>query len=118
MNVYENIVIFDASLADENIEAATAKIKELIESSGGELLKADAWGRRKLGYEISKHSKGFFTLFLFRSPSALIKKIEDFYKVYDPVIKFMVIKLEKKQMEHALASLVVKEEAPKAEGQQ
>lgn len=112
MNTYENIVIFDASLSDEAIENSITRVKDLITSAGGQVLKADNWGRRKLAYAINKHSKGVYTLFLFQSPSGVIKQLEDFYKVYDPVIKYMVIKLEKKQREAALAAVAKKEESP------
>lgn len=98
MNVYENIVILNASLSDEELETATGKIKDLITNSGGEILKTDAWGRRKLAYEVRKHKKGFYLLILFRVASSFIKKLEDYYKVYDPVIKYMVIKLDKKML--------------------
>ncbi|MDP2167043.1 MAG: 30S ribosomal protein S6 [Thermodesulfovibrionales bacterium] len=118
MNVYENIVIFDASLSDEAIESAAEKIKDLITGSGGEILKVDAWGRRKLSYEINKQSKGFYALFLFRAPSPVIKKLEELYKVFDPVIKFIVIKLEKKQEKAAIASLAPKEESPAPQAEQ
>ncbi len=104
MNIYENIVILNASLGDEEIETASGKIKDLITNSGGEILKTDVWGRRKLAYEIKKQKKGFYLLIVFRSPSAAIKKLEDYYKVFDPVVKYMVIKLEKKQAEAALKS--------------
>ncbi|MBU4320787.1 MAG: 30S ribosomal protein S6 [Nitrospinae bacterium] len=104
MNIYENIVILNASLGDEEIETASDKIKDLITNSGGEILKTDVWGRRKLAYEIKKQKKGFYLLIVFRSPSAAIKKLEDYYKVFDPVVKYMVIKLEKKQAEAALKS--------------
>jgi small subunit ribosomal protein S6 len=98
MHIYENIVILNAALGDEEIESAIVKIRDLITNSGGEVLKADMWGRRKLAYEIKKHKKGFYVLFLFRSSSSFIKKLEDFYKVFDPVVKFLVIKLEKKRL--------------------
>lgn len=104
MNIYENIVILNASLGDEEIETASGKIKDLITNSGGEILKTDVWGRRKLAYEIKKQKKGFYLLLVFKSPSAAIKKLEDYYKVFDPVVKYMVIKLEKKQAEAALKS--------------
>ncbi|MFZ3122311.1 MAG: 30S ribosomal protein S6 [Thermodesulfovibrionales bacterium] len=104
MNIYENIVILNASLGDEEIETASDKIKDLITNSGGEILKTDVWGRRKLAYEIKKQKKGFYLLLVFKSPSAAIKKLEDYYKVFDPVVKYMVIKLEKKQAEAALKS--------------
>jgi small subunit ribosomal protein S6 len=37
-------------------------------------------------------------VFLFKSPSFVIRKIEDYFKVFDPIVKFMVIKLGKKQI--------------------
>ncbi|MDP2278671.1 MAG: 30S ribosomal protein S6 [Nitrospirota bacterium] len=104
MNIYENIVILNASLGDEEIETASCKIKDLITNSGGEILNTDVWGRRKLAYEIKKQKKGFYLLLVFKSPSAAIKKLEDYYKVFDPVVKYIVIKLEKKQAEAALKS--------------
>ena len=118
MNIYENIVILNASLTDEETEAAAGKIKDLIMNAGGELLKVDAWGRRKLANEVKKQKKGFYLLLVFRSAPSLIKKLEDYYKVYDPVIKYMVIKLEKKQSAHVLASLAQAEAAAKAAAEQ
>ena len=105
MNIYESIVILNASLSDEEIESATGKIRDLITNSGGEIFKLDVWGRRKLAYEIKKQKKGFYILLLFRSPSSLIRKLEDYYKVYDPVIKYIVIRLDKKQSANILESI-------------
>ncbi len=105
MNIYENIVILNGTPADEELESSTNKIKDLISNSGGEILKVDVWGRRKLANEIKKQKKGFYVLFVFRAPSSLIKRLEDYYKVFDPVIKYMVIKLEKKQSTYVLANL-------------
>ncbi len=112
MNIYENIIILNASLSDEDIEAASGKIKDLITSSGGEILKVDAWGRKKLAFEIKKQKKGFYLLLLFKAPSPTIKKLEDYYKVLDSVIKFMALKLERKQAEAAVQSVSGKENAP------
>jgi small subunit ribosomal protein S6 len=113
MNIYENIIILNATPADDEIELSLKKIKDLITNSGGEILKADVWGRRKLANEIKKQKKGFYVLLAFKSAPALIRKLEDYYKVLDAVIKYMVIKLEKKQSAHLLASLQA--EAARAE---
>lgn len=115
MNIYENIVIFNAALSDEEAETATNKIKDLITGQTGEVLKVDVWGRRKLAYEIKKHKKGFYVLFVFRSPSSLIKKLEDYFKVYDVVIKYMVIRLGKKQTAHFMESLTKADAQAKTE---
>jgi small subunit ribosomal protein S6 len=111
MNIYENIIILNASLPDENLEAAAKKIKDLITGFDGEILKVDTWGKRKLAYEIKKQKKGFYILLIFKSPPAAIKKLEDYYKVFDPVMKYMILRLEKKQAEAALRSISGGEEA-------
>ena len=97
MNIYENIVILDSELTDEEAESAVSKIKEIIAGSEGEVLKIDVWGRRKLAYEIKKHKKGLYVLLVYKTPSKTIKKLEDFFRVFDAVIKYIIIKLNLKQ---------------------
>lgn len=98
MNIYENVVILKPSLNEEELKSAADKISGIIKNSGGEILKIDNWGKRKLAYEVNKQKMGVYLLFLFKSPSTIIKKIEDYFKVFEPVVKFMVIKLGKKQI--------------------
>ncbi len=100
MNIYENVVILNAALPDEEINGAVSKIKDIITNAGGEILVAELWGRRKLSYDIKKQNKGFYALLIFKTPPATVKKLEEFYKVFDPVIKYMVIKLDPKQVKH------------------
>lgn len=100
MNIYENVLILNASLPDEEINSAVSKIKDIIINAGGEVLLSEMWGRRKLSYDIKKQNKGFYSLLIFKTPSLTIKKLEEFYKVFDPVIKYMVIKLDQKQVKH------------------
>ena len=99
MNIYENIIIMNAAISDEEAEAAVTKIKDLVTGQGGEVLKVDVWGRRKLAYDINKQKKGLYVLLIYKTPSATVKKLEDFYKVFDAVLKYMVVKLEKKQVQ-------------------
>lgn len=100
MNIYENIVILNASLSDEEAETALSKIKELIVNQGGEVLKVDIWGRRKLAYEIKKHKKGLYVLMIYKAPPEAIKKVKDFYRIFDAVVKYMIIKLGPKQVQN------------------
>lgn len=115
MNIYENIVILKASLPDEEINASISKIKDITVSSGGEVLMTDTWGRRKLAYEINKQKKGFYILMIYKTPPATIKKLEKFYKVFDPVVKYMIIKLGPKQIKHLESIQTAEAEQPKSE---
>ncbi len=97
MNYYENAVILDDTLPEENLRAAIEKVKNVMQEAGGQILKADEWGMRKLAYELNKHKKGFYVFYSLKAPSDAIHKLEEFYKIYDPVIKHMVVKLSGKQ---------------------
>lgn len=105
MNYYENAVIFSDTLPEEELRSAIEKIKGIILEAGGQMLKQDEWGMRKLAYEIEKRKKGFYVFYYFKAPATVVKRLEDFYKVFDPVMKFMVIKLGPKQSKALEASL-------------
>lgn len=98
MNWYETMVILNPTLNEEEIKSAIEKVSDLIKKSGGEVYKADNWGKRKLAYELGKQKMGTYIFFLFKAPSAVIGKMEGFFKVFDPVLKFMAIRLGSKQI--------------------
>ena len=117
MNIYENVVILNAAISDEEAETAISKIKDVITGQGGEVLKVDVWGRRKLAYEIKKQKKGFYVLLVYKTPSATVRKLEEFYKVYDAVLKYMVLKLGTKQVQAFEKAGAVPETAAEQKGE-
>lgn len=104
MNYYEDVVILDPNLDDTAIEETVQKIKDVITKQGGEILKTENWGRRKLAYELNKHQKGCYILLLFKAPPATITELEKLSKVLDAIIKFMVVKITKKKQIEALTA--------------
>ncbi|RJQ20278.1 MAG: 30S ribosomal protein S6 [Nitrospiraceae bacterium] len=105
MNFYEKIVILDPNLDDSAAEEVIGKVRDIIVNRGGEVLKTEKWGRRKLAYEMNKHQKGNYFLLLFKSPPSAIYELERLCKVVDAIIRFMVVKLtKKKQIDAAVAS--------------
>ena len=106
MNYYEKVIIFDQNLDDSAVEETVGKVKDLIVRQGGEILKSENWGRRRLAYALNRHQKGNYILLLFKAPPSTIIELERFCKVVDSVIKFMVVKLtKKKQIESVLSAL-------------
>lgn len=115
MQLYENITILDPKMTDEDINATVEATSSIITGNGGEILKTDPWGRRKMAYEMNKNDKGYYVLFLFRAPSETLAKIEKAYKVNDQVIKYMNVRLDKKQAEGALNAMAAAEQKAAAE---
>ncbi len=106
MNYYEEVMILDANIDDNAVNETIERVKNVIVSKGGEILKTDNWGRRKLAYELNKHQKGNYVLLNFKSPPDTVLELEKLSKVVDPIIKFMVVRLtKKKQIEKMLKSV-------------
>jgi len=95
MHIYESIFIINPNLTDEETAGVIKKMQDVITNQGGEMVKFEDWGKKKLAYEIKKQKRGHYAFFQFKAPAALIHELERTYKLTDSVIKFMTIKLEK-----------------------
>lgn len=102
MNYYEKVMILDPNLEDSVAEETVTRVKDVITKQGGEIFNVDNWGRRKLAYELNKHQKGNYFLLTFKAPPATILELEKLCKVVDTIIKFMVVRYEKKQQIEAI----------------
>ena len=104
MNFYENIVILDPNLDEKATEEAVERVKNVIVKKGGDVFRSENWGSRKLAYDVKKHKKGTYVLILFKAPPSTIAELEKFYKVFDLALKFMVIKLRRKEIAKLMLS--------------
>ncbi len=105
MNFYENLVILNPNLDDKVIDDAVERVKNMIIQKGGEILKLENWGRKKLAYELKKHNKGVYIFLLFKASPPVITELERHYNVFDFFLKSLFIKLKKKQVEALLSSI-------------
>jgi len=97
MNIYEEIMILDPGLDDKGVEDTVQKVRDIIIRGGGEILKTESWGIKKLAYELNKREKGYYILFLFKSPPSIISELERHARVTEQIVKIMVVKLQKKK---------------------
>lgn len=95
MSIYESIFIINANLTDEETANVVKKMQEIVAKLGGEMLKNEDWGKKKLAYEIKKQKRGHYAFFQFKGAPAIVTELERNYKLTDSVIKFLTVKLEK-----------------------
>ena len=94
MRRYETIFIASPTLTDEQAEELVRHFEGIIAEQGGELLKTDKWGRKKLAYEVQKFSEGYYTLFEMNAGSSLIAELERRFRNDDAVIKFLSVRMD------------------------
>ncbi len=63
MRTYELVFIVDPSLADEEVASLANDYRAMISANGGEVVKEESWGKRKLAYPIRKLTEGRYHLF-------------------------------------------------------
>ena len=87
MNQYETVFILTPVLSDEQMKETVAKFKKLLTDNGAEILNEEAWGLKKLAYNIEKKTSGFYNLIEFKAEPTLINKLETGYRRDEKVIR-------------------------------
>ena len=94
MRRYETIFIASPTLTDEQSDELVKQFEGIIAEQGGELLKTDKWGRKKLAYEVQKFSEGYYTLFDMNAGPTLIAELERRFRNHDSVIKYLSVRMD------------------------
>ncbi len=88
MNQYEVLYLITPELDEE------AKFAGIITGNGGEIVKQDEWGKRKLAYAIDYKTEGFYVLVTFNAPADLPKELERNFRNDERVLRYMVTRKE------------------------
>ncbi|MBI3811167.1 MAG: 30S ribosomal protein S6 [Nitrospirae bacterium] len=95
MQTYETIFIIRPNLTDEEVTKVVEKMKAVVVKSGGAILQAENWGKRKLAYEVEREKKGTYVIFRFSGDGKIINDLEHTYRMEDGIIKFLTVKPSK-----------------------
>lgn len=109
--VYESSVLINAALDDEQIESVISRVKDTITNNGGSIREIDKWGRKRLAYMVEKSKIGYYAIFRFDAPAALISKLERTYSLDDHVLRFLTLKLDQDAIEHLEKSKAISAES-------
>ena len=102
MRSYQSVLILKPDIDEARVAEALEKIGEFIKSYGGACLKVEKWGKKRLGYRVKKNRFGIYLNIYHTLESANVKDLETKFKLFDLVIKFMVLRLEDDELERAL----------------
>jgi small subunit ribosomal protein S6 len=89
---YEILLLLDAELPEDRQAEIVGRVRELIERGGGQFTAQDAWGRRKLAYEIDRKSDGAYHLLTFSVEPAVLDEVSRVLKITDGVLRHMAVR--------------------------
>ncbi|MBD0338692.1 MAG: 30S ribosomal protein S6 [Thermoleophilia bacterium] len=92
MNPYEILLMLDPELPEERQGEIVQRMRQAIEQAGGSWTGHDAWGRRKLAYEIDKKTEGDYHLVTFDSDPATLAEVSRVLRITDGVMRHMPLR--------------------------
>lgn len=92
---YESMILVNPDEGAENVKNTIEEIKNLITSSGGEVIGIQEWGLRNLAYKIKKRDRAYYYIIHFRARPDFIREYERWLELKDSVLRCLTLKLEK-----------------------
>jgi len=81
--------MLDPELAEARQDELIKRVRTLVESGGGTWRSHDAWGRRRLAYEINKKPEGVYHLVVFEAPGETLDEVSRVLKIDDAVLRHL-----------------------------
>ena len=98
MALYETTIVVDSMLKPDDVKGFRDRISNFISNNGGEIIKADDWGKRRLAYEIKKKQYGFYLHLRFAAPPSILTLLEKEYRLNESVLRYLTIKVDKRAL--------------------
>jgi len=95
--MYELLYIVPAPLTEKNLPDVSKKVKKLIESFGGKIVKEENLGNKKLSYSIKRAYRGFYLLINFEMEAKKLKEFNQNLKLMPEILRHLIIKAIEKR---------------------
>ena len=115
MNKYELIYIIDTGVEEAARKELIEKFNGIIAANGGEVVKVEEWGKRRLAYAIDYKTEGYYVYVAFNGASELPKELSRNLGINESVIRSQVVKLVEKKSSVKPRPVRVAPVAPAAE---
>jgi small subunit ribosomal protein S6 len=91
---YELVYVMKPEASEAEVAEMQAQVEAIIARLGGTLEKTDAWGRRKLAYDIGNHKEGFYVLHVIAGSGELMKEIDRRLRNTEGLLRHLVVRID------------------------
>jgi small subunit ribosomal protein S6 len=91
MRDYEIVFIVRSDLEETAFNDVVERVRTWITEDGGEVVKTDLWGKRKLAYPIRKQTEGQYVLLETKMAPSFGAQLERNLRYLEPVLRYSVI---------------------------
>jgi small subunit ribosomal protein S6 len=94
MRHYEVMVILDPDLEEKTVAPSLETFLNVVRADGGEVLKVDIWGRRRMAYEINKKADGIYAVLEMNATPASVAELDRQLSLNEAVMRTKVLRPE------------------------
>ena len=88
---YETVIIFDSTLEDSQVQEKIQRLSGLVAPNGGESVKVDIWGKRKLAYPIDKKEQGIYAVLRYETEPSALTEFERIMRLDEQVLRQLTV---------------------------
>ncbi len=109
MKEYELTVLIHPDL-EADLDNALTKVRDIVTTAGGKIVREDNWGKKKLAYPIKREDFAVYVYMDVELPADAPLKISNTFNITDEVIRYLLVTADLKARK-ALAEQAEKAEA-------
>ncbi len=95
MKEYELTVLIHPDL-EADLETPLNKVRDIIKTAGGTIVREDNWGKKKLAYTINKEEFAVYVYMDVELPAEAPLKISNTFNITDEVLRYLLVKADVK----------------------
>lgn len=94
MRYYEFMYIVNPEIEADDLPEVTARVGQMIADGGGEVLRLESWGRRRLAYPIRRFREGYYVVAYIQLDPEAIAGLKGSLALAEEVIRYLLVKTE------------------------
>ncbi len=94
MRLYDIVLLVTPDLADEEAAKVTGDYRKILADGGAEIVRDDAWGRRKLAYPIARKREAYYHHFQVKAEPPLIAETERRLKLSEQILRHLAVRAD------------------------
>jgi len=100
MKDYELSVLYHPDL-ETNLDPALAKVKKLIEDNGGQIVKEENDGKKRLAYSLKGQDYAVYYYYDVQLPAEAPAKISGVLNITDEVLRHLLVRVDERKAKFA-----------------
>jgi small subunit ribosomal protein S6 len=86
------MIILDPNIEDNAVQVTLDRFLKIIKDAKGTIDQTDIWGKRRLAYDILKHSEGIYAVINFTADSGAAKELDRVLNLSDSVLRTKLLR--------------------------